>query len=229
MPEMEQYIDEVKKTLAYKEFQLWRNSFIFSIFVYIVLSLYVYLNWNNYNLYISNKTFADTAMVLIGASFMFSGLGHFFSFNRFFVYRKYLGIMGFFYALIHSITSLFLLPKLFPFPIYYLRSNNLVAFLFALFSLLILLMMAMISNKFAIHKLGGQLWRNLLRTGYIAYIFAIFHFGIKKFSVWSAWFSNMGRLPPLNLIIFFFGIVVIGLRIALHVSLLVNPTKPIVP
>ena len=130
MPEMEEYIDEVKKTLLYKEFQLWRNSFIFSVFVYIVLSLYVYLNWNNYNLYISNKTFADTAMVLIGTSFMFSGLGHFFSFNRFFVYRKYIGIMGFFYALAHGITSLFLLPNLFPFPTYYLRSNNIVAFLF---------------------------------------------------------------------------------------------------
>ena len=130
MPEMEQYIDEVKKSLFYKEFQLWRNSFVFSVFVYIVLSLYAYLNWNNYNLYISNKTLADTAMVLIGTSFMFSGLGHFFSFNRFFMYRKYIGIIGFFYALIHSITSLFLLPNLFPFPTYYLRSN--ICFIFPL-------------------------------------------------------------------------------------------------
>ena len=229
MPEMEQYVDEVKKTLLYKEFQLWRNSFIFSFFVYLLLSIYVYFNWNNYNLYISNKTFADTAMILIGTSFMFSGLGHFFNFNRFFIYRKYIGIMGFFYALMHGITSLFLLPELFPFPEYYLRSNNITAFLFALISLLILLMMAVISNKFAIQKLGGKLWRYLLRTGYVAYIFAILHFGIKKYNTWSAWFYHMNGLPPLNLIVLFFGIFVIGLRLALQISLLLNPNKPIVP
>lgn len=229
MPEMEQYIDQAKKTLMYKEYQLWRNSFIFSIFLFIILSFYTYLNWNNYNLFIANKTFADTAMFLIGISFMFSGLGHFFNYNKYFVYRKYIGIMGFFYAFMHGIISLFLLPKIFPFPTYYLRSNNIIPFLFAFFSLVILLMMAIISNKYFIKKLGGQTWRILLRTGYIAFVFAIIHFGLKKYNSWFAWLSNMNRLPPLNFIVVFFGIFVIGLRIALHISLIINPNKPIQP
>ncbi len=196
----------------------WRNSFIFGVVIYVLLGIYMVMFFGRFSLSIANKLSANTAMVLIGLSFALSGIGYFFHFNKYFRYRKYIGVIGFYYILTHGLISLFFLPKIFPFPAYYLNERNLFPFIYALFSLLILLMMAIISNKRFSEKIEGKIWRRLLRTGYVAYVLGMMHFGLKKYNSWLSWFRDMNTLPPLNMLIFFFAILVIGLRLALFLS-----------
>lgn len=234
------YEEKLHNTVVYHEFNVWRNAFMFSVILFTVLSLYLFFRLGNYNVFIANKATAHTAIILIGLSFALSGVCYFWqSFSPLIIYRKYLGITGFVYGLIHGLFSLYTYffnssaPQgtytfFTTWTFFGLHVSNVVPFLFGLIALLFFAFMTAISNRYAQKKLG-QLWRSLLRIGYGAFIFVMIHFSIKKYQIWTNWFSYMNGLPPLSLLVTIFGFFVIGLRIALHISLLVNPNKPIVP
>ncbi len=189
---------------------MWQKTFLFSILIFVFLFIYQFLLNGNYNKYSINSALASTSMILIGLSFALSGICYFWNFaDSKIIYRKHLGVIGFFYAAIHSGISFFLYPKSAPLE-YFLSESRRVPFLFGLSALIILLMMAMISNRFSIQKLGGKVWRNLLHLGYLAYVFVILHIIFLNLD------SIKTYLPPTFMIILGLGLLVLLLRLVLY-------------
>lgn len=218
---VERHSEIIKKVEPQSEFSLWIKTAVFSLFLFVFSSFYLYARRGVYNFDIANSVVATVAVYLIGFSFALSGLCYFFNIvDTKIIYRKFLGLCGFAYALAHGIISLFLLPAEFPFAQYYLSSEHFPPFLFALIALFIFAMMAAISNRYAIHKLGGVRWRALLRLGYLGLVFVTLHFGLIKYKIWLNWTKSLAKnpLPPLSLISFCFIIAVFLIRLALFIS-----------
>ncbi|MDH5533110.1 MAG: hypothetical protein OEX81_01645 [Candidatus Pacebacteria bacterium] len=219
MPFQERFNQIVKKTKPVSPLRMWINTLVFSVITFVLGSLYLFVRRGDFDLYIANKAFAFVSIILIGLSFALSGLCYFWDFvDTKIIYRKVLGLVGFYYSVIHIFVSLFLLPNKFPLPSWVL--GHIPTMIFATLGLIIFIVMAVVSNDDVMHELGSKRWRQTLRVGYLAYIFVMIHFGLLKYNSWIAW-SNSGKfdLPPLSLIeIIFAGIVVI-LRIILEIAI----------
>jgi len=196
--------------------KLWVHSLVFGVFVSALCVAYISLQADWDGVVTLNRGVSHGALILIGLSFIASGVCYFWDFaDRLVVYRKYIGLTGFWLVCVHGVLSL--AQKGFDIG-YFLLPENIVAFGAAVISFVIFLMMALISNVFAVKKLGGKCWRCALRVGYIAYVFGIIHMLIK---VWPQWTDVMthGGLPPLSTITGLFGVCVIIMRLALHYAL----------
>ncbi len=201
--------------------QLWLRSLALgailtaSAFLYLVCLNAQALDWHTFN-----QAVANAGMVMIGLSFILSGVCYFWDFfDSKIIYRKHLGLVGFWLIVVHGLTT-FSLPSYSFFDFF--LPQNIVAFLSAVVALGILIMMALISNKFAARELGGKRWRALLRTGYIAYFFGTVHFFIKKYPLWQDWaaqYQANPTAPPLSLLVLIFVIVVFAMRLSLFSAL----------
>ena len=196
---------------------VWWRAGLFSVFILLIVFGYNFLQMNQLSLRVWNRSFADAGMFLIGASFALSGLCYFFNFlDSKILYRRDLGLNGFYFVAIHGFYS-FLFSRFIPW-FKYFESDRLLAFVPAVISLLIFLGMALISNKYAAQKLGSEKWRALLRVGYIAFILGAAHAALWGFDDWQEWFGT-GSLPPISLVITVFVGFVLLLRIALWLAL----------
>ncbi|MBI4096956.1 MAG: hypothetical protein HY428_00880 [Candidatus Levybacteria bacterium] len=200
--------------------KFWGHTLVFSLLFYFLILFYLFASEGYIDRTILNRAHADTAVFLIGLSFAFSGICYFWNFaDKYFIYRKYLGLSGFAFALSHVAITILLLNDVFPFPSYYQIHENVPAFILGVYAILIYAFMAAISNKFASHLFGGPLWRSFLRLGYIAYVFTILHFALKSYPSWLTWISKGSfSLPPITLPLTIFGAGVILLRIAVWIS-----------
>lgn len=215
--------------------RLWFHTFWFSGGMLLFCAWYLSITEPGTLPVLMNKALADSAMILIGLSFALSGLCYFWDFvDCLIIYRKYLGLAGFAFGLAHAVMSLvfylwwkphgyetnpiFVLDHEWDFGTFFV--SNLYAFAAALVALAIFIMMAAISNRYAIEELGGIWWRRLLRVGYLAYISATLHFLIKNIPEWRAMLeTSVMVLPPLNFMIFLLVCTVIALRLALALAL----------
>lgn len=205
--------------------KLWLHSSIYGLVVCIICLLYIGLTRGQLTMRVLNLATANAAFLLIGISFILSSVCYFWNFaDRYFVYRKHIGLVGFLYAVIHTVLSIISSQRFGPFPAYFLREDNIAPFVSAVIALVILTFMAAISNRYAINEMGGKNWRLALRTGYIAYFFSIVHFALKSYDDWLEWLMGGTSFPPLSLIVVLFGILVLGLRIALWIALLMKKT-----
>lgn len=212
---------ELAKKPNIQPYSLWKDIIIYSVIITIVVSLYYFAQRGSFSLYTINRVLADVSLLLIGLSFALSGICYYWNFaDHFIIYRKQLGVVGFVYAVMHTLISFFL-PHAQPFLLYYLQPDNLVGFISAVIAFIIYAGMIMVSTKYVIQHIGGQMWRKLLRVGYIAYFFSILHFGIKIYPSWLLWFTGREStiLPPFSLLTFLVGVAVILLRIFLWISL----------
>ena len=218
MPFIKRAEEITKKIKPIKSWKLLFNTLVFSSFIFIAGSLYLFARRGNYDLYIANKVFATTALVLIGLSLTLSGFCYFWDFvDTKIIYRKSLGLVGFAFAVLHIIVTLNFLPHKFAYPNWFVDHN--ISVTFGILALFIFTIMAAISNHFAILELGGKRWRMILRVGYLAFIFVIIHFTILKYPGWLKWFATREPLlPPLSLLEVIFAVAVVGLRIALFIS-----------
>ncbi len=226
MPFTKRFAQIIDRTPRTHELQLWRDSWLvgggLTMFVFLYLLVFGALPADVLML---NQAFANAGMVMIGLSFALSGLCYFWDFvDTKIIYRKHLGLVGFWLIMIHGVITL-ALPN-FPLAAFF-SSENIVAFLAAVGATLILVMMALISNQVAVRELGGKRWRALLRLGYLAYVFGIVHMAIKKYPVWSDWAAAgaASNMPPISLLVVLFAFVVIGLRLALWSSIRQSKTK----
>lgn len=208
-----------KKVKPISSWKLLFNTLIFSGFTFLVGSLYLFARRGNYDLFIANKVFATTSLVLIGLSFALSGLCYFWDFvDTKIIYRKFLGLVGFAFAIVHIVVTLNFLPHKFAYPDWFIVHKTSV--IFAILALFIFTGMAAISNRFTAIELGNKRWRITLRIGYLAFIFIIIHFTLLKYQGWIKWFATREPwLPPLSLLEIIFAIAVIILRIALFISI----------
>lgn len=204
------------------EIRRYAQTLLFAEVVY--LAFYFYLLHSPSSIP-QNNAVANTAVFLMGASMILSGLCYFWNlFDRFAPFKKYLGLVGFAFAVTHVYLYIPAFMSLFS-PATWGRPFIWVL-LTGLSSLLIFTVMALISNNYAARKLGGKNWKLILRTGYIALLLAGIHILLLSRKGWVAWYnSGFDGLPALNLIISVFIVVVLGMRIALWIAL--KNRKPI--
>ena len=221
------------------DFTLYLRVILFSLPISILLFFYIGYSFGQYDLGVWNKALAWTAVILTGLSMILSGICYFWNFARpKIIYRKQLGFIGFFYALFHFLITFFLLQENFPFPSYYFHPSNIFVITLGVMALLIFFGMTLIALPKIFNKIGGKNWRRLLRIGYIAYIFIIFHFAIDRYKSWLHWLNGEKTdLPPIGLPIFIFALSVIVMRIALEIHkrfirkniASTNPTSSLLP
>ncbi len=202
--------------------RLRRNSARAAVMVFIGSVLYILmadavitpLPWTQ----VVNDALADAGLLLICASMALSGLCYFWDFaDRYIIYRKHLGLWGCALIVAHGGWTLAL-------PQYsialLLQPQNIRAFIFAVIASIILLMMAAISNRYAVTELGGRWWRRLLRLGYVAIFFGAWHALIKKAPLWAMWMEAPLSAPPLSLVV----VLVSGMTIVLRIALWIHQT-----
>lgn len=200
--------------------RMWAEMIVYSIILLIVISGYYFAQSPSFTGRTINRIFGDLALLLIGISLILSGVCYFWDFaDKYIIYRKHIGLVGVGYMILHVILSI-VLPNYAPFPGYYLTDVRITSFIAALIGAVIFTLMAIASNRFTIVEIGPQLWRKLMRFGYIGFAFTLFHFGTKGMSSWLPWFMGESRsvVPSFGLIVFLFGIVVIVLRIVLWIA-----------
>lgn len=170
-----------------------------------------------------SEALALTAGVLIGLSFALSGLTYYFDFlDTKLKYRKYLGLVGFYIAVIYTITLVVRFPER------YWQNMASTAFTFeavtGILAMAIFTFMAVISGNWAIKRLGKN-WRPLLRVGYLAYFLLILRAFAIEGTIWANWLQELNSVPPPRLLLTIFAIGVILLRVALAISLKFKPRK----
>lgn len=208
---------------------IWVNSLVIGGLTFSFTLWYIIVTSDTSSfLRILNQAAAETSIILISLSFAMSSVVYFWDFaDHYLLYRKYWGLIGFYFALYHGIYTLYrMIPraggisKLFEWPVLGLSGDDLLAFIFALISLFILAVMAAISNVWATKILGGRLWRFLLRAGYLALLLGGLHSGLKTYENWQEWFQTYDPiLPPLSLLTSLLIIAVFLLRLLLQLSI----------
>ncbi len=198
---------------------LWRNTIVFSIVLTVFAAVYYYFYRGTFSVSIANRTIGDVAVILIGLSFILSSICYFFNFaDHYISYRKQLGVVGFAYAVIHALVIIFYLEPIFTNFAEYLEQPAFLSYSLALAALIMYAGMIVISTQTMIHKIGGKLWRELLRAGYIAFVLSIIHYVLLSYPFWIRWFTERRTfLPPFGLLTASFGILVILMRIALMI------------
>ncbi|MFZ1721031.1 MAG: hypothetical protein WAU07_00845 [Microgenomates group bacterium] len=211
-----------QKSPKISSFRLYFNTTVFGLVVFAFFYAY------NASLGIPsllNKAVADAAVILIGLSMMLSGLCYFWNFvDTKIIYRKYLGLIGFAFVIVHMLLSLSAFNKLVD-PAAW-QSGAVLPVIEASVATAIFTIMALISNAYAATELGGVVWRRILRTGYIALIFALMHVVLLKIDRWVTWWTEgVSRPPAGSLIVSVFIILVLVLRLALWVSQVLSAKK----
>ena len=162
------------------------------------------------NLYLLNKALASTAIVMISLSYVISAVHAFWKApNRILLYRRYTGLVGYGYALIHIAASLIVrdpeaitTPK-FPFPDYF--TSHPVSFIaallgFGLFSYAFIL--SLTPQRYNGTPQKARSWRKKLRYGYVGVLCICLHMTLLKYEGWGTWLKTFTpTLPPLSLII----------------------------
>lgn len=211
------YNEILQKTPVSPERKLLIHSHIFGILLILLIGVVIYLQRGEYSLRYFNHTIAWVSVVMIGLSFALSGICYFWNFaDTKIIYRKHIGIVGFFYALLHGTLTVYLLSLRTNLLEYFTSPDHFWPFFFGFSALLYFGFMYAISNQYAAHELGGKKWRMLLRLGYIAFIAAMIHFVSLRLPLWGEWWSTGDYFaPPISLILSLGSVFVIVLRLIL--------------
>lgn len=202
---------------SHVQWKLWRGSLVvagISFFFYLV---YNAVYGSGFNLTVFANTIAATAAFLIAVSLALSGFCYYWDFlDTKIGYRKYLGLVGFWLALLYSVLLLFINPQRYWYG--FVENFWSVDFIFGLSAMTILAFMALISNTPAMKKLGPQRWRRLLRLGYLAITLLIIRAFVMEHPLWLEWFQTLRGLPPPRLIVTLLALGALVLRGAMIVS-----------
>ncbi|MBI5151766.1 MAG: hypothetical protein HZA34_04320 [Candidatus Pacebacteria bacterium] len=192
------------------------HVFLFSV-VLLAVS-YWYISWLKIPNPL-NKSFADTSIYLIGLSMVLASVCYFWNvFDRFIVYRKHLGIVGFAFGLMHVYLSFGALQKLFIVQTW--QKGAMWPALTGAMALVIFVVMAFVTPSVVAEKLGGKIWRSILQLGHLGVVLIWLHVYFLKFGYILKWYNEgMKTLPSSSLIVLMFMTVVIGLRTALWIVL----------
>lgn len=170
----------------------WIRSLILFSILFIVFTGYTMFYQGSFELYDLNRVIADVSMLIIGFSIAVVGTSRFLGFGSSFLpARRQLGTIGFVGVLLHGVLII-ILPR---FTLNGLLSaENIVGFLLALLSFVILTIMILASVSFIKTWLGIQRWLILIKLGIWAYIFGLLHASIKIFGSTSTKFDF--SIPP---------------------------------
>lgn len=198
------------------EIKLYLHTLIFGLIVFGLTYGYItYLQIPGQ----LNKSVADTAIILIGWSMLLSSVCYFWNFlDKLIIYRKYLGLIGFAFAITHIILSYTPLLKLFSVEAW--QTSVPWAPLAGLIATIIFTVMALISNTYMAAKLGGRRWKFILRTGYVAVVLIAIHVVVLKSGRWINWYNEgMTEAPSMSILVTVFMMIVLLMRIVLWIVL----------
>ena len=200
--------------------RLWIESILFSVGMLCCIVLYYFIRRGSLSTSLINRSLASEALVLIGLSFLLSSICFFFDkFDSYIIYRKYLGLTGFYAAVLHIFITVFLLQDRFPLNQWF--GSHIQAFIPGLIAFVIFLVMALISNTAGAVLLGGKRWRMILRVGgYTAYFFLLLHTAFINYQGWVNWLTKPTTiLPPFGLVAVIFMLLVYAARTLLWIAL----------
>lgn len=190
------------------------------VLVIFLLLLYQFPADRRFTLFFINKTAAQTAVVLVGLSFLLGPLCKIFHFlSHHLRYRKYFGLAGFAAIIVHVILSLAQYNDRFPLAWY---REHALGIAFAITAVVIFLILAITSTNRSIHWLGGNQWKMVQRTGYIGLLYTLIHMYVVANSRWQQWMEGKVDMPT-SVLIFAFGVLVIVARL---IALVIDYLKP---
>lgn len=175
------------------QFRQYAAALLLASLFFGLLSVYIFYRRGYYDLYIANKALAGSSAILLAIVFVQGPLSRFFNiFDRYLQYRKELGIVAFFLALIHGLVSFFFLPSKFPLAGYMATTNW--PFIFGLVGLLVLTILFLISSGLVEKVLGTRLWWFLHNWGLrLAVGLTILHVAVMKYRGWINWYKAGGE------------------------------------
>ena len=195
-----------------KKINPWKNIILFSFTTRPLFSTYYFLTtYKDVQIIeIFLKGFTNTGYLLIGFSLLIGSLAKFWNyFDTYLHYRKKLGIIGFFYILLHGFVGT--LIYVFPNPL--ILWDNFWAVFYGILGLVLFFICYCISEIVVIRLLGPKLWRRLIRyISYTAFIFGTIHLFLAKYVVWQEYIMSDRIFPPISLPLFVFGISILILR-----------------
>lgn len=195
--------------------RLWRQVFCVTLGLFVFFGLYNGFLFQVLSVKWFSQTLIGTSGILFCSSLGLSSLNFYFpiTFGSRVIYRKYLGLMGYFVALVDLSLLLMLEHEYYVFGL----AENLftVDLILGGAAMAIFTLMAIISNQEAIRVLGPRLWRNTLRLGYLALLFLVIRAFIIEGISWNNWIMNPAGLPPVRLLISLFALTVLFARMSL--------------
>ena len=169
-----------------------------------------------FDLSILNKSLGTAAFFLIALSMFLTGFAYFSGrWGRALAFRKHYGLAGFWTAALHAAVSHLALPAAGLRP--ERKIEAVTSDLPGLAALLLFGAMALLSNAGAKGRLGGEVWRKVLRYGgYAALLLALAHTALLKGASWLKFFRTFDPvLPSLSLPVAAFAAAAVILRLAL--------------
>ncbi len=208
---------------------MWMHSILLSFYVYIVVAFYTsgitgFLVSRQVNISIGY-----IGLIFILLSMAMSSICYFWNFaDRYLAYRKYFGILGFVYSLIHFVISFTLIQVRTGFIPFLQDPSNTLPFFAGLSSLVILFVLTSLSHRIPMRWLGPW-WRRIMRFGYLALILAVVHTAARQGGEWIGWISFQREylLPPFGLLMFIATAVVLLLRVIMWYGIVHKKVVPL--
>ena len=205
-----------------EETSQWLKALGYTLIIFVLFSVYLYLRRGYYNLYIINKVFGSTAVIVAAATLIIGPLHRkFASLARFMGIRRELGLIALGLAIAHVGASL-MLQDHFKIPDFYIRIKY--PLIFGITAVLVWLYMAFISRSSQIAKLGAGVWKKRLSLGgKLAFLAIFLHLTVMKYQGWFTWLRGQTKqtpelanpsYPPASLFVFFAMLSIIIFRIA---------------
>src|SRR5262249_5268911 len=139
--------------------------------------------------YVPDKVIAVVGLTLLAFTFLIGPIYRYFdAFDYLLQYRKEIGIVGGFFALVHPVVAYFFLPLTFPQSAIPLTS---VPYGPGLAGSLVVIFLTFISFQNAIILLGASRWWFLHRFGLrLVILFAVIHFFCIEWDTWVQWLTQ---------------------------------------
>lgn len=201
--------------------KMWGGSLLVAAGIYLFFVLYIFVYDQGFTRFSFAKTFAGTANILFACSLALSSFGYFFNFlDNKIAYRKYLGLLGYFCALMYTLLVVLIRPERY----FYGFWDNVWSsdILLGSTAMGIFTVMALISNNRAILWIGPKRWRLLLRFGYLAFFLLVLRAILNQSvlvgadtvpEMWIRYLSHPETLPPPRLLFSCVAMSVIFLRL----------------
>ena len=204
--------------------KMWRSSLKIALGIEVFFIVYIAIYDLGFTFISFVKTFAGTANFLLALSLSLSSFGYFFDFlDSKVIYRKYLGLLGYFSALIYSLLLFVANPDRYW---YGFRENFWSSdIVLGLLAMAIFTGMAVISNDRAMLWIGPKRWRHYLRFGYLAFFLLVVRAALNESlpvgadgipEMWVSYLAHPDNVPPPRLLFSGVAMTVLFFRLAVE-------------
>ncbi len=203
----------------------WLKTLPITLGIFFTFSLYLFLRRGYYNLYIINKAFGSTAVVLAGITLLLGPLAQKYpSLNNLNLLKRQLGLSALASALLHLIAT-YLQSSRFT-PSWY--KDQWLSVNFGIIAVTIWFFLAYLSSNKKVEDLGFASWKRLQSIGgRVAFLAIFLHLVLMKYPGWIKWLNGEVKkspelanpsYPPASIFVFLFMVGVILFRLKNYVA-----------